>query len=337
MLNNVDKQYHNLLEDIMKNGHQKGDRTGTGTKSVFGRQIRFNMREGFPLLTTKKLHLRSITHELLWFLKGDTNIKYLNDNGVTIWDEWADGDGELGPVYGKQWVDWQGFEEGWNTAAVYSDYSQDSDEIKNLKNGNTSVKSLKEQHKGVNQIQNLIDRLQTHPDCRRLIVSAWNVGELDHMALMPCHNFFQVWTRELCTEERNEYIKKNWLHEGGLDEMSLDQQNAPKREISLMWNQRSVDTFLGLPFNIASYGLLLEMISQQTNMVAGELIGTLGDTHLYSNHIEYVEKQLQRESKDCDIKLVLNKADSIFDYKFEDFKIEGYEAHPNWKNVPIAV
>lgn len=326
MLNKVDAEYHRLLLDIMDNGHQKGDRTGTGTISVYGRQIRFNMREGFPLLTTKKLHLRSIIHELLWFLNGDTNIKYLNDNKVTIWDEWADENGDLGPVYGKQWVDLGGWKETLLT------HNRDE---------NGHFKFRDKHHKGINQIQNLINRLNEAPDCRRMIVSAWNVNELKDMKLMPCHYGFQVWTRELTEEERIQIYVDEYMDgvgsPAGFEDAKLETRNIPKREISLMWNQRSVDTFLGLPFNIASYGLLLEMIAQQTNMVAGELIGSLGDTHLYSNHIEYVDKQLDRTSIPCSPKLVLNKAKDIFSYSFDDFKIEGYDAHPNWRGVPIAV
>jgi len=194
MLNNTDKEYHNLLLDIINNGVQKGDRTGTGTTSVFGRQIRFNMKDGFPLLTTKKLHLRSIIHELLWFLNGDTNIKYLNDNKVTIWDEWADKNGDLGPVYGHQWVDWGGTYETLIT--------REKDE-------NGHHKFFKKHNPGINQIQNVINRLHEAPDCRRMIVSAWNVGELDQMALMPCHNFFQVYTRELTLDERTRILVDN--------------------------------------------------------------------------------------------------------------------------------
>lgn len=334
MLNNTDKEYHNLLLDIISNGVQKGDRTGTGTTSVFGRQIRFNMKDGFPLLTTKKLHLRSIIHELLWFLNGDTNIKYLNDNKVTIWDEWADKNGDLGPVYGHQWVDWGGWKETLLT---------------HQKDENGHYKFAQKHHKGINQIQNVINRLHEAPDCRRMIVSAWNVGDLDKMALMPCHNFFQVWTRELTLEERFQI----WFHENkpnrdvvdNFDDLinnterwyMLDSYNIPEREISLMWNQRSVDTFLGLPFNIASYAMLLHMFAQQVNMVPGELIGNLGDTHIYNNHIDYVNQQLDRESIICEPKLILNKANDIFSYTFDDFKLEGYNAHPNWKGVPIAV
>ena len=318
----TDKVYHNLLEDIMSNGVEKGDRTGTGTKSVYGRQIRFNMAEGFPMITTKKLHMKSIIHELIWFLNGDTNIKYLNDNGVTIWDEWADENGDLGPVYGKQWVNWE-----FNTD-TYIDGP----------NGHfISEKG------SINQIQNAIDRLQSHPDCRRILVTALNPGEMPQMKLPPCHYGFQLWTKEMTEDERKQY----WCEQTGkrypwftekMDMDSLDKLGCPRRKISLMWNQRSVDTFLGLPFNIASYALLLEMFAQQSNMVADELIGNLGDTHLYSNHYDYVEKQLARDvNKHKAPKLKLNKAADIFSYKFEDFEIVDYTCEPNWKNVPIAI
>lgn len=333
MLNKVDKVYHDLLNDILENGYQKGDRTGTGTISVYGRQIRFNMKDGFPLITTKKLHLRSIIHELLWFLNGDTNIKYLNDNNVTIWDEWSNKDGDLGPVYGKQWVDWG----GWYETLL----SREKDE-----NGHHVF--VKKHHPGVNQVANLIERLKTSPDCRRLIVSAWNVAELPDMALMPCHYGFQVWTRELSYDERNLIYKEKFGET--VEDMDsrweinstktfvddLNEANIPKREISLIWNQRSVDTGLGLPFNIASYGLLLHMIAQQVNMVPGELIGNLGDTHIYNNHVEPIKEQLKRDSIECSPKLILNKAKDIFSYKFEDFTIEGYKAHPSIK-MDIAV
>ena len=319
----TDKVYHDLLNDIMTNGVEKGDRTGTGTKSVFGRQIRFHMEDGFPLLTTKRLHVRSIIHELIWFLNGDTNIKYLNDNGVTIWDEWADSNGDLGPIYGKQWVNWntgktkpRGYNHGAPTNIVPDN---------------------------INQIQNAIDRLQSHPDCRRILVTALNVGELDQMKLPPCHYGFQLWTREMSLKERQIYwckIKSKsypWFTQN-LEHEGLTKLGCPKRKISLMWNQRSVDTFLGLPFNIASYGFLLHMFAQQTNMVADELIGNLGDTHLYRNHYDYVKKQLERDTMKHDApKLKLNKADDIFSYKFEDFEIVDYEYEPNWKNVPIAI
>jgi len=316
----TDKVYHNLLEDIMSNGVEKCDRTGTGTKSVYGRQIRFNMAEGFPMITTKKLHVKSIIHELIWFLKGDTNIKYLNDNGVTIWNEWADENGDLGPVYGKQWVDWEKV-----NPVLKSD-------------GSYSFRTVH-----INQIQNAVDILKSHPDCRRILVTALNPGELPDMKLPPCHYGFQLWTREMTLEERQIHLCQvkgksyPWFTQD-LDHNALTELGCPERKISLMWNQRSVDTFLGLPFNIASYGLLLEMFAQQSNMVADELIGNLGDTHLYNNHYDYVEKQLTRDvNKHKAPKLKLNKAADIFSYKFEDFEIVDYTCEPNWKNVPIAI
>jgi len=338
-LNKTDKVYHDLLKDILKNGHDKGDRTGTGTKSVFGRQIRFDMKDGFPLLTTKKLHTKSIIHELIWFLSGDTNIEYLQENRVSIWDEWADPMGDLGPVYGKQWVDWSGKTQMGLSAK---------------KNAEGYYEYVKSKTTGINQIKNLINSLVCSPDSRRIMVSAWNVGEIGQMALPPCHYGFQVWTRELSEIERFEISLKSgdtpkgwgtisWVRDKEWNPNNetvievMNRLNIPRREISLMWNQRSVDTGLGLPFNIASYGLLLEMIAQQTNMIAGELIGNLGDVHIYDNHIEQIQEQLTRESKtDVLPKLKLNKVDTIFDYKFEDFEIVDYDAHSTIK-MPIAV
>ena len=299
-MNNIDKQYIDLLQDILDNGVRKEDRTGTGTVSVFGRQIRHKMSEGFPLLTTKKMPFKSIVTELLWFLRGDTNIKYLVDNGCNIWngdayknfvttveknrpegytrevltqeefiaefkhnDEFAKKWGELGPIYGAQWRNWDWYE--------FDD----------------SVKK-------VDQIQNLINDLKNNPDSRRLMVNAWNVGELDQMVLPPCHYGFQVYTRELTWEEQVQWVMKNtdveWENLYIVEEIAKD--TTPKRSISLMWNQRSVDTFLGLPFNIASYALLLEIIAKMVNMVPDELVGNLGDVHLYSNHIEQAIEQI---------------------------------------------
>jgi thymidylate synthase len=292
-MNNIDKSYQALLQDILDNGVRKTDRTGTGTISVFGRQIRHKMSEGYPLLTTKKMAFKTMVTELLWFLKGDTNIKYLVDNGCNIWngdayknyfknlpldidvfeiltedkfidkiktdDKFAEEWGDLGPIYGTQWREWN--------------------------------------YTGIDQIQNLINDLKTNPDSRRLMVSAWNVGELEHMTLPPCHYGFQVYTRELNLDERID------IYNGGRIPMNqssdyfhehMDAYSIPRRAISLMWNQRSVDTFLGLPFNIASYGLLLEMIAKEVNMVPDELIGNLGDVHLYSNHIEQAKEQITR-------------------------------------------
>tara|TARA_Y100000385_G_scaffold3822_1_gene4175 strand:- start:6113 stop:7111 length:999 start_codon:yes stop_codon:yes gene_type:complete len=328
---NATKVYHDLLEDILKNGSKKNDRTGTGTVSVFGRQVRFNMKDGFPLLTTKKLHLRSITHELLWFLKGDTNIKYLNDNSVTIWDEWADDSGDLGSVYGKQWVDWGGTFETL---------------IRRERDESGHFPFVKKHNPGINQINNVVELLKNDPDSRRMVVSAWNVGELEQMKLVPCHNFFQLYTRELSYDEKVHEARKRFGFElkDGTRAFDINTKESikfiqsPQRELSLMWNQRSVDTFLGLPFNIASYAMLLHMFAQQVNMVPGELVGNLGDVHIYNNHIDYVEEQLGRDVyKHEQPELSLNKGKDMFSYKFEDFKVEGYDSYPNWKRVPISV
>jgi thymidylate synthase len=346
-MNNLDKQYTALLQDILDNGVEKKDRTGTGTLSVFGRQIRHNMKEGFPLLTTKKMHWNSIVTELLWFLSGDTNIKYLVDNDCHIWDgdaykafcnerleihrkivrenptcdfqpweetilkeefinkiktddEFAKKWGELGPIYGKQWRSWKSFEH---------EYGEDE-------NGDGFIGMWKGKEK-IDQIANSINLLKTDPDSRRNKVNAWNVGELDQMVLPPCHTDFQFYTRELSLEERlciadkfNPLIREDCLtkvsNPNQTPELKLIEQHEwldslgpnvvpQRRAISLMWNQRSVDTFLGLPFNIASYGLLLEIIAKEVNMVPDELIGNLGDVHLYLNHIEQAKEQIGRE------------------------------------------
>ena len=313
-MNNLDKQYTSLLQDILDNGITKKDRTGTGTISVFGRQIRHKMSDGFPLLTTKKMPFKTIVTELLWFLRGDTNIKYLVDNNCHIWDgdcfanyqkefkklyyqtaqmskeefinriktddEFAKKWGSLGPVYSKQWRSWNG-----NGSPLTKDYG-----------GNVSSYLVKP----IDQIQNLINELKTNPDSRRLMVNAWNVGELDQMVLPPCHYGFQVYTRELNQSELNIlYNKRRGVGEVNtkysIGTITAKDPSIPRRTISLMWNQRSVDTFLGLPFNIASYGLLLEIIANEVNMVPDELIGNLGDTHLYLNHIEQAKEQIGRE------------------------------------------
>jgi thymidylate synthase len=313
-MNNLDKQYTDLLQDILDNGVTKQDRTGTGTISVFGRQIRHKMSGGFPLLTTKKMPFKTIVTELLWFLRGDTNIKFLVDNNCHIWDgdayknytnsselradlskeefihnikmypEFAKKWGELGPVYGKQWRSWEH-----NTGDTWAGMKH-----------NQSIKTQ------IDQIANLINDLKTNPDSRRLMVNAWNVGELDSMVLPPCHYGFQVYTRELSNEEiafeanNRGFNLKGMTISGKLliDPKEVKEKNLPTRAISLMWNQRSVDTFLGLPFNIASYGLLLEIIAKAVNMVPDELIGNLGDTHLYLNHIEQAKEQIGRELTD---------------------------------------
>ena len=295
-MNKLDKDYQALLQDILDNGVTKQDRTGTGTISVFGRQIRHKMSEGFPLLTTKRMPFKTIVTELLWFLRGDTNIKYLVDNNCHIWDgdayknylsqfkissaypmskeqfiesvktddKFAKKWGELGPIYGKQWREWT----HWDTQLLPL---------------------------VADQIKNLINDLKTNPDSRRLMVNAWNVGELDQMVLPPCHYGFQVYTRELSLDERRKLAKYDSEFVSPMTVESWDRDNIPTRAISLMWNQRSVDTFLGLPFNIASYGLLLEIIAKEVNMVPEELIGNLGDVHLYSNHIEQAKEQIGRE------------------------------------------
>lgn len=263
------KQYLDLLQHVLDNGLRKGDRTGTGTLSVFGYQMRFNLQEGFPLLTTKKLHTRSIFHELLWFLRGDTNIDYLHRNRVTIWDEWADENGDLGPVYGKQWRAWQG--------------------------ANGVV---------VDQISQVVEQIKTNPDSRRLLVSAWNVAEVDQMALPPCHIVFQFYVA------------------GG--------------RLSCQLYQRSADIFLGVPFNIASYALLTQMIAQVCGLGVGDFVHTLGDAHLYVNHIEQARLQLSREPYALP-RLKLNPSvKSIFDFKYEDIEIENYTAHPHIK-AEVAV
>ena len=258
------KQYLDLLNRIMTEGTQKGDRTGTGTMSVFGHQMRFDMEEGFPLLTTKKLHLKSIIHELLWFLSGDTNVKYLQDNGVRIWNEWADEDGELGPVYGHQWRSWP-------------DY-----------NGGT-----------IDQIAAVVSQLKTNPDSRRMIVCAWNVAEVERMALPPCHTLFQFYVAD--------------------------------GRLSLQLYQRSADTFLGVPFNIASYALLLQMMAQVTGLSAGEFIHTTGDTHLYLNHLDQARLQLTRTPRPLPRMAINPDVKSIFDFRYEDFKLEGYDPWPHIK------
>lgn len=263
------KQYLDLLRHIMEHGTVKSDRTGVGTKSVFGYQMRFNLAEGFPLLTTKKVHLRSIIHELLWFIAGDTNIKYLHDNKVTIWDEWADENGDLGPVYGHQWRSWATPQGG-----------------------------------KIDQLANVVEQLKKNPNSRRHIVSAWNPGEVDNMALPPCHAMFQF------------YVADN--------------------KLSCQLYQRSADVFLGVPFNIASYALLTQMIAQVCGYELGEFVHTLGDTHIYLNHFEQVETQLSREPRELPRMEINPDVKSIFDFKYEDFNLINYDPHPVIK-APIAV
>jgi len=263
------KQYLDLMRHVRENGVFKEDRTGTGTWSCFGYQMRFDLSQGFPLVTTKKLHLRSIIHELLWFLNGDTNIGYLKDNGVRIWDEWADEDGNLGPVYGAQWRSWP---------------------------------TADGQH--IDQITQVIEQIKQTPDSRRIIVSAWNVGELSNMALPPCHAFFQFYVAD--------------------------------GKLSCQLYQRSADIFLGVPFNIASYALLLHMMAQQCDLEVGDFVWTGGDVHLYANHLEQADLQLSREPLPLAKLVIQRKPDSLFDYRYEDFVIEGYQSHEHIK-APVAI
>ena len=263
------KQYLDLMQHVLDKGVRKEDRTGTGTLSVFGYQMRFDLGAGFPALTTKKVHLRSIIHELLWFLKGDTNIKYLRDNGVSIWDEWADENGDLGPVYGYQWRSWP------------------------AANG---------EH--IDQISQVLEQLRNNPDSRRIIVSAWNVGEIRNMALPPCHAFFQFYVAE--------------------------------GRLSCQLYQRSADIFLGVPFNIASYALLTMMVAQVTGLKAGDFVHTLGDAHLYSNHLEQVRTQLQRETRRLPVMKINPAVDDLFAFRFEDFELVDYDPHPHIK-APVAI
>ena len=357
----LDKQYQALLQDILDNGVQKKDRTGTGTISVFGRQIRHDMKEGFPLLTTKKMPWKTIVTELLWFLRGDTNIKYLIDNGCYIWngdawknyqhkaskqdflkdgvlrydgfilqiqtnDEFANKWGELGPTYGNQWRKW-GFID--DSSGYREDWEWDS----------------------IDQIKNLINDLKTNPDSRRLMVNAWNVGEIDQMVLPPCHYGFQVYTRELSEKERINLLHIKHGNKGHHIEAGfnmLDEYDIPTRAISLMWNQRSVDTFLGLPFNIASYGLLLEIIAKEVNMVADELIGNLGDVHLYSNHIEQAKEQITRDPYDLPL-LGINTefwktqsgecGEGPLDTNLQGFEISDFSIlkYNSWNSIPAPL
>ena len=263
------KQYHDLLQHILDKGVTKEDRTGTGTISVFGYQMRFDLNEGFPAITTKKLHLRSIIHELLWFLKGDTNIQYLKDNNVSIWDEWADENGNLGPVYGSQW-------RSWPTA----------------------------DGRHIDQIKQVVNQLKNNPDSRRIIVSAWNVGEIENMKLPPCHAFFQFYVAE--------------------------------GKLSCQLYQRSADTFLGVPFNIASYALLTMMMAQVCGLQPGDFVHTLGDAHLYSNHLEQARLQLTRDFRPLPAMKINPEVKDIFDFKFEDFELVGYDPHPHIK-AAVAV
>ena len=342
-MNTLDRKYQDLLVDIITDGKDKKDRTGTGTRSVFGRQIRHHMSEGFPLLTTKKMAIKTMMTELKWFLKGNTNIKYLVDNGCNIWNGdayksykneiseaglfdfllskeefvekiktdngFAEKWGELGPIYGKQWRNWK----------------------INLIDPHTM-----EFVTPIDQIKDLIDGLKDNPDSRRHMVSAWNVGDLEGMVLPPCHYGFQIYTRELNLDERIDYYNGNsdpLNRSSDYFDWHMDMYNVPKREISLMWNQRSVDTFLGLPFNIASYATLLMLLAEELNMVPGEIVGNLGDTHLYMNHLDQAQEQISREPKPHLPKLKLSNVD-ILNGEF-DYEVLHYHSHPTIK-APLS-
>ena len=367
MDNTLDKQYTDLLQDILDNGCTKSDRTGTGTLSVFGRQIRHNMKDGFPLLTTKKMAWKTMVTELLWFLRGDTNIKYLVDNNCHIWDgdaykrygawsslsgqiesltleefankiktddEFANKWGELGPVYGAQWRKWYWRSEPVLPEEKYMIYTTEGKPV------------TWSQDKYIDQIDNLIDDLKTNPDSRRLMVSAWNVGELDQMVLPPCHYSFQVYTRELSAQERLEWVKTN-LPNVEVNGFVTDDEyshkwvetlgnNIPTRAISLMYNCRSQDVPLGTPFNISSYALLLMMIAKQVNMVPDQLIGNLGDCHIYLNQIDGVKEQLNREPYPLPtVKISDRVVNDISEYTLDDIILENYQSHPTIK-MPLS-
>lgn len=343
------KQYQDLMAEVFAKGTPKKDRTGTGTLSIFGHQMRFNLQEGFPLVTTKRCHLRSIIHELLWFLKGDTNIQYLKDNGVTIWDEWADKDGNLGPVYGKQWRAWREHTE----VPVFNRKACEELEADGWEERGTWGSDIL-YVRDIDQIAKVMDQLKNDPDNRRIIVSAWNVADLDDMALAPCHAFFQFYTREMDFEERESWFFDNHdqtkfnyfiseLNSRNLDREAYEGEryqyiveNSPERVLSCQLYQRSADVFLGVPFNIASYALLIHMFAQQVNMAVGDFVWTGGDVHLYSNHLEQARTQLGRTPRELPKLIIKRKPDSIFDYKFEDFEIEGYDPHPAIK-APVAI
>lgn len=338
------KQYLALMQDILDNGVVKKDRTGVGTLSVFGRQLRFDLKEGFPLVTTKKVHLKSIIHELLWFLNGDTNVKYLQENGVKIWNEWADEEGDLGPVYGKQWREWRDCKvvECHDVGRTQQLMQRGYKYIGNMKEDGTTYLVYEKPH---DQISKVIQQLREDPDSRRIIVSAWNVADLDDMALNPCHNYFQFYTTEMTVLER-----LNWFEENEPDKFAntplsndekvlhetLDREGVPRRKLSCFYMMRSNDYLLGAPFNIASYALLTYMVAQQLNMVPDELVYSGVDVHLYSNHLEQAKLQLTREPYPLPKLVIKRKPDSIFDYKYEDFELVGYQAHPHIA-APVAV
>ena len=343
------KQYLALMQDILDNGVVKKDRTGVGTLSVFGRQLRFDLKEGFPLVTTKKVHLKSIIHELLWFLNGDTNVKYLQENGVKIWNAWSDEEGNLGPVYGKQWREWRDCKvvECHDVRRTQQLMQLGYKYIGNMKEDGTTYLVYEKAH---DQISKVIQQLREDPDSRRIIVSAWNVGDLDDMALNPCHNYFQFYTTEMTLLERLDWYEVNepekfanapLINHEDIDSEErlhkiLDRESIPRRKLSCFYMMRSNDYLLGAPFNVASYALLTHMIAQQLNMVPDELVYSGVDVHLYSNHLEQAKLQLTREPYPLPKLVIKRKPDSIFDYKYEDFELVGYQSHDTIK-APIAV
>jgi thymidylate synthase len=361
MTNNLDTQYQELLRTVLRDGTKKADRTGVGTISKFGHTMRFDMSEGFPLLTTKKIFTKAMLHELLWFVRGGDNIKYLVDNGVRIWNEWphrnyntanpdeqltmaefveaikADEDGfaakwgDLGPVYGKQWIDWKGYKEG----IQYG-----------IRKSYTST--ITDTEPGVNQLDQVIDLLKNNPDSRRIMVSAWNPSDLAKQLLPPCHYAWQVWSRELTSIEREDHyaklnnydeIERLGMHPNHTDEdvhIKMDELNVPKRALSLMFQMRSVDCFLGMPFDIASYAGLLTMIAHCTDMVPDELLVNSGDTHIYLNHLEQVDEQLKRTHFELPTLTFNPETKNIYEIKYEDFIINNYQCHPSIK-ADVAV
>ncbi|MCC6520543.1 thymidylate synthase [Candidatus Nomurabacteria bacterium] len=305
------KQFTELLDTILKNGRYKENRTGTDTFGIHGYQMRFNLDDGFPIITTKKIHMKSVIHELLWMLSGDTNIKYLKENNVTIWNEWADADGELGPVYGYQWRNWETF---------------------SLKQDQNNEKMQLYEKKHFDQISNVVNTLKTNPGNRRIIVSAWNIADIDKMNLPPCHLLFQFLTFKATTLERQKFWAKkhgkSFSYVQDMDDENLDKQGAPKYILDCILYQRSCDTFLGVPFNISFYSLLTMMMAQVCNMIPHEFIWTGGDVHIYQNHIDQVKLQRSRKPFPLPMMKINPEIKDIFSFKFKDFELVGYQSHP---------
>jgi thymidylate synthase len=347
----LNTQYEDMMRLIRDHGRYKGDRTGTGTTSIFGHQLRYDLTKGFPLITTKKVATNAMIRELQWFLNGDTNVRWLQERGCNIWNEWADEKGDLGPVYGAQWRAWPGqldmqvTSKGSGEDKVEFPLPENSTPVIDFVIGGQVGRVFQ---KPIDQISWVIDRLKTNPDCRRIIVSAWNVAELSKMALMPCHCLFQFYSHELTVDERAKlYIGEGMVGTWSLKEEDseaveahmhkfLDEKEVPRRALSCQLYQRSCDVGLGVPFNIASYALLTHMVAQQVGMAVADFIWTGGDCHLYSNHKDLVETQLSREVYPFPTLKIKRKPDSIFDYELEDFEFENYRHHPAIK-APVAV